>query len=138
MNRTSEFRVLKSGHVTHGKGIKTVCVSTVLNYLGISPDTYTYTSSHKNADAWIAVLQRNGYSVRSRNSEFGIKKYPTMTTFKHSLKKSDYTKDDRFLVSGYQAKTAHLMLLDGNGNMIIDTAPNSRWRIMEVRIVEKK
>ena len=124
-------------HVNHNKGTKTVCVTTCLNFFNIPMDGYTYTSSNKNVHAYINVLRKFGYSVRSRKSEFKASKFPTMTELKKNMRKSNYTENDFFVVSGFQAKMAHLMVLDGNGKTIIDTAPKSKWRIRTVSIVEK-
>jgi hypothetical protein len=60
-----------------------------------------------------------------------------MTQLRAEMKKSSYTASDYFIVSGYQSKKAHLMVLDGNGNTIIDTAPKMKWRVRLVSIVEK-
>ena len=135
-NQTALYQTIND-HVKHSKGTKTVCVSTCLNFFNIPMDGYSYTSSHKNVNAYMNVLRRFGYSVRSRKSEFKASKFPTMTELKRNMKKSSYTENDFFVVSGFQAKVAHLMVLDGNGTTIIDTAPKSKWRIRTVSIVEK-
>ncbi|MDG1950068.1 MAG: hypothetical protein P8J32_04630 [bacterium] len=134
---TNQHRQLKD-HVQHGKGIKTVCVSTCLSFFGIPLEGYTYTSSDKNMKAHKNVLRRFGYSVRSRKSEFKAMKNPTMTQLKSNIRKSSYNENDFFIVSGYQSKTAHLMVLNGKGETVIDTAPGMKWRIRDVSIVEKK
>lgn len=127
-------------HIMYGRGTKTVCVSTCLSYLGIAPDQYSYTSSAKNIKAYENVLRKFGYSVRSRATEFKLKKYhqTTMTELKQAIRKSKYGKTDLFLVHGIQSKSAHLMILNGNGEMIIDTAPNKKWRIAGVKQVFKQ
>lgn len=124
-------------HIKHDKGTKTVCVSTCLSFFNIPLNGYSYTSSHKNVSAYINVLRRFGYSVRSKKSEFKALKHPTMTQLKKNMRKSSYTQNDYFVVHGTQAKVAHLMVLDGNGNTVIDTAPKSKWKIRHVAIVEK-
>jgi hypothetical protein len=134
MDVTNQYRVLDN-HINHSKGAKTVCVSTCLNYFGISPDKYHYTSSKNDIQAWKNVLRRHGVSVRSRRSEFKTSKFPTMTEIRARLKKSSYTSRDRFVVTGYQSKSGHLMVLDGDGNTIIDTAKGMRWRIGDISIV---
>lgn len=134
-NKTSNHRVL-SAHVRHSKGTKTVCVSSCLSFFGIKPETYSYTSSEKNIQAYIGVLRRNGYSVRSKKSEFKAMNGCTMTTLRRNMKKSKYTAKDYFVVSGYQSKKAHLMVLDGNGETVIDTAKGMKWRVRLVSIVE--
>lgn len=136
MTLTQQNIKLRVHQYYHG-GAKTVCVSTCLNYLGISPDRYHYTSSNGNVAAYKNVLRRFGYSVRSRKSEFRIKNSPTMTDLRKKLRKSQYTSKDLFLVHGYQSKKAHLMILNGNGETVIDTSLGSKWRVLDISIVEK-
>ena len=52
------------------------------------------------------------------------------------MKRSKYTADDKFIVEGYQTKSAHLMVLNGEGETVIDTAKGMKWRICRVSIVE--
>ena len=137
MNDLTRKHLKINDHIDHTKGSKKVCVSTCLNFFGIPMDGYSYTSSHKNINAYMNVLRRFGYSVRSRKSEFKALKFPTMTQLKSNMRKSKYGVNDYFVVSGFQAKVAHLMVLNGNGDTIIDTAPKSKWRIRTVSIVEK-
>lgn len=127
-------------HVRTAKGIKTVCVSTCLNFLGISQETYKYTSTKTDRMAYKGVMRRKGLSVRSRKHELGVggkKGHPTMTQLKSNLRKSDYGRHDYFMVIGYQKKYAHMMILNGLGNVVIDTAPGKKWRIEDVSIIEK-
>ena len=58
-----------------------------------------------------------------------------MTALKQAIRKSQYTQSDLFLVSGVQMKSAHLMILNGMGEVIIDTAPKKKWKIRGVRQV---
>ena len=60
-----------------------------------------------------------------------------MTQLRRNMKKSIYGNGDYFIVSGYQSKKAHLMVLNGNGETVIDTAEGMKWRIRGVSIVEK-
>ena len=136
-NLTAQYKTLNN-HINHNGGAKTVCVTTCLNFFNIPFDGYYYTSSKTNNRHFKNVLRRFGYSVRSRKSEFKIKKYPTMTAVRRQLKKSNYTDQDFFIVHGLNSRAAHLMVLNGNGEMIIDTAPCSRWNIVDIAIVEKK
>tara|TARA_R110000851_G_scaffold324515_1_gene491863 strand:+ start:261 stop:674 length:414 start_codon:yes stop_codon:yes gene_type:complete len=136
MNLTRQHRELND-HIYYGKGSKTVCVSTCLSFFNIPSNAYTYTSSDKNIFTYKNVLRKFGYSVRSRRSEFKALKIITMTQLRRNMKKSIYTKNDYFIVSGYQTKKAHLMVLDGNGETIIDTAEGMKWRIRGVSIVEQ-
>jgi hypothetical protein len=138
VNQTKAFQEINN-HLRYGKGSKTVCVSTCLSFLGIDFNSYHYTSSDKTIRSWEGVIRRNGYALRSRFSELckdGIS--TTMTSLKKNIKKKSYTKDDLFIVSGYQRNSAHLMILNGLGEVVIDTAPGKKWRIRSVKLVYKK
>lgn len=125
-------------HVNYSGGTKTVCVSTCLNYFGISPDKYTYTSSNRNMFAYENVLRKFGYNVRSRATEFNVKsRITTMTELRNTLKRSKYNKNDMFIVFGIQAKVSHLMVLNGNGEIVIDTSPKSKWKILNIKEIIK-
>jgi hypothetical protein len=136
MNQTGQNRTLRN-HINHDGGVKTVCVSTCLNFFGVKDTQYRYTSSNGNRTNFVDVLRRFGYSVRSKKSEFKATKYPTMTQLRKEMRKSSYTSSDYFIVSGFQKTSAHLMVLNGNGETVIDTAPKKKWKIRMVSIVEK-
>jgi hypothetical protein len=89
MNETLQNKTL-TDHIRHNGGSKTVCVSTCLNFFGIKDNQYHYTSSNTNRTAYINVLRKFGYSVRSKKSEFKALKYPTMTQLKENMRKSKY------------------------------------------------
>ena len=59
-----------------------------------------------------------------------------MTSVRRALAKSNFTSKDRFVVHQYQSKAAHLMIVDGNGNTVVDTARGMKWRVASVKIVE--
>ena len=136
MTNVTNLHVKLNDHIYHGKGYKTVCVSTCLDFFGIPFDGYSYTSSDKNMMAYKNVLRRFGWSVRSRKSEFKSMKYPTLSKLRSTMKKSDYCDDQYFLVKVFQSRSAHLIVLNGNGETVIDTAPKKRWRVADVCIVE--
>ena len=132
---TMQNRTLQN-HINHGKGSKTVCVTTCLNFFNIPFDAYHYTSSDRDIFTYKNVLRRFGWSVRSKKSEFKALKSITMTQLRRNMKKSIYSCSDYFIVHGYQSKAGHLMVLNGNGETVIDTAEGSKWRIAGVSIVE--
>lgn len=137
MDQTNKHRVLNN-HIRHKSGAsKTVCVSACLSFFGIHPDKYSYTSSLRTINSYEGVMRRHGYGLRSRKSEFKVQKYnkTTMTALRKAIKASKYTRDDFFLVSGVQRKAGHLMVLNGMGETIIDTAKGKRWRIRSVKQV---
>jgi len=132
---TSEYRVLPE-HIRFSKGIKSVCVSTCLNYFGITPNTYNYTSSSKNRTAYINILRNRSYSVRSRVTEFKVKKFKTtLTELRYNMRKSNYQQNDYFIVYVANKGAAHLIVLNGNGETVIDTAPKCRWRVAQIHKV---
>ena len=135
--QTIQNRTLNE-HIYHSKGCKTVCVTTCLNFFNIPFDTYCYTSSDRDIFTYKNVLRKFGWSVRSRKAEFKALKPITMTQLRRNMKKSNYTENDYFIVSGFQSKKAHLMVLNGNGETIIDTAEGMKWKIRGVSIVERK
>lgn len=135
-DRTSEFRVL-SNHKRYDSGkVKTICVSTCLNFFGISVDKYNYTSG-KVVNSYENVLRRFSYNVRSRMSELKIKRGDSLTTVKTSLRKSKYNASDYFIIYTYKSKIGHLLVLNGNGDVVIDTAKGGRWKVISVKNVFK-
>ena len=150
MNATTEkYRTLKS-HIVYRdepnprgnkdcyRPAKTVCVSTCLNFLGINADSYKYTSSSKHSDYWRQVVRRAGFSLRTWKPAFKKENCPTMTSLRKTLRQSEFGADDYFLVGGYQSRCAHLMVLNGKGEIVIDTAPGKKWRISQCYKVTKK
>jgi hypothetical protein len=125
-------------HINYNNGTKTVCVSTCLSFFGIEPDTYHYTSSKSNLFAYDNVLRKNGFSVRSKASEFKMKSHVTSkTALLANIKKSSYTEKDFFIVSCVKKTVAHLIVVNGLGKVVIDTSPSGRWKVRRVKIVEK-
>ena len=133
---TSRFRTINK-HINHSKGTKTVCVTTCLNFFKIPFDAYHYTSSKKNVHTYKNVLRRFGWSVRSKKSEFKALKPITITQLRRNMRRSEYTSEDYFIVHAYQSKAAHLMVFNGNGETVIDTAEGMKWRVRGVSIVER-
>lgn len=134
---TLRNRVL-TNHIYYKNGsVKSVCVSTVLNFFGVSPSEYNYTSSNKNRHVYESILRRFGYSVSSVNSYIGLKKSKsTLGEVRRSVKKFAKSKGHYFLVVCEQKKTAHLVLINGAGEIVIDTAPTRRWKVSSVKRVK--
>lgn len=135
--QTRKHRTLND-HIQTGSGTKTICVSTALSYFGIAPDEYRNTSSNKNVSAFIGVLRRKGYSVRSQRSKLRLKKRATTTQCRKALKKSDFTPDDLFIFWGSQKYSGHVIVMNGEGETIIDTAPRKKWKLVKILLVEPK
>lgn len=107
-----------SEHVTHESGRrKTVCTSAVLAHFGISPSKYRYCENRKDMER---ILRRNGWAVRSRLSKVG--KGCSVGQARARIAK---------LGEGgyyYVSVPGHAMLLDSNGQTVVDTAPRKRDR----------
>ena len=107
-------------HVTHSSGRrKTVCTSSVLAFFGISPDSYRYSQNRKDV---LRILRSNGLSARSRKSKVITAKCQTIGAVRARIKKlgeSGYF---------YVGVVGHAMVLDGDGNTVVDTAPRKRDR----------
>jgi hypothetical protein len=89
---------------TKGGNFKGVCVSACLGYFNIHPDQYKFTWSKRTGNNHHAILRRFGWSVRSRKS---------------SLLKADYTEDTMYLIH----VMGHVLLLNSNGQTVVDTSP---------------
>ncbi len=115
-----------TSHVTHQSGRrKTVCTSHVLAYFGISSDSYHYSENSQDVKR---LLRSNGYSVRSRMSKLcGSKK----TTIGILRKKIADLGEGGFY---YVGVPGHAMLLDDEGETIIDTAPRKRDRRQVIHV----
>ncbi|MFW6225816.1 MAG: hypothetical protein ACOC3V_02505, partial [bacterium] len=100
-DRTQEFKVLKNHKYYDSGKVKTVCVSTCLNFFGITIDKYNYTSG-KVINSYENVLRRFSYSVSSKMSKLKIKRGDSLTTVKKSLKKSNYSINDYFIIHTYK------------------------------------
>lgn len=134
----------KHQYNTYKDGHKTVCVGACLAYFKILPNQYKYNTSVRNPYHYKSILRLWGYSVKSLNSKLGIKKlnkynsreWLTLTKLRKRIK-SEFTSEDRFIVHVGSGKGGHVIILDGNGQTIIDTAENSRWHVQDVVKVEK-
>lgn len=127
-----------SKHIIHEGGRKTVCVSHCLAFFGINPNQYNYTSSNKNREAYVDVLRRFGFGVRSRVSEFKCKKNGTtnLGDLQLTIKRNKaYNWSHYFIVLCHQQKAAHLIVVNGDGKVVVDTARGKRWKIENVKQV---
>jgi hypothetical protein len=133
--RTNDGKLIKilSNHQYGMKGgMKGVCATAILSYLGVTPDKYSYTSSKTNVNAYENVLRRFGYSVRSRKSAFkGAKTVSQVSKVVKSYE--DYTPDVYYLIH----VDRHVLLLNSDGKTVVDTDPRKRDRrkVISVRAV---
>jgi len=116
--------------VIHSSGKrKTVCTSAVLAYFDIAPCQYRYAYKREQTEG---VLRRHGWHVRSRRSQFPRK--CTVGQLRAGLAKLNEN------CVYYVSVPHHAMLLDGQGNTIVDTAPRKRdrRRVVKVRAVYRE
>jgi hypothetical protein len=132
-----EFQILSNHVNTKGGNFKGVCVSACLGYFGITPDQYRYTSSLRGGpvNPILGIYRRFGWAVRSRKSNL-IKGSKSVGAVRKAIKGyTDYTDDVKYLVH----VKGHVLLLDSNGDTIVDTAPRQvdRRRVYNVWAIFK-
>tara|TARA_R110002020_G_scaffold80389_1_gene200641 strand:+ start:272 stop:820 length:549 start_codon:yes stop_codon:yes gene_type:complete len=129
--------------------MKTVCTSSVIAHFGIPPSTYHYSGSIPDIKR---ILQRGGFSVRSRKSACKLTyraeqangkmktlrrlhaDLPSVAKIRPLLRKLNDAADARYLV----LVPGHVLLLDGNGKTIVDTDDRKvdRRKVQGVWVVE--
>ena len=130
-----------SDHIYYDNGkAKTVCTTTVLGALGISPTTYHYSGFIPQIQG---ILRRNGYAVRSRASH--TKAASTVGALrgiiaKNTTKWGDPSGTHYAVVVRCGNGGAHIILMNREGKTLVDTAPvkRDRRRILKVMAVFKK
>ena len=134
-NDGTRLEILSDHIRTGGGNFNGVCVSACLSYLGILPNEYKYTWSKRTRNNVVSgIMRRFGYCVRSRKSAF--KKCSTMGKLKKSIAKYNDVQDN---VLYYVHVTGHVLLLDKNGKVLVDTSPrkNDRRKVWDVKAVFK-
>ena len=113
---------------------KTVCVTAVLTAIGVPVGAFQSTSTRKNVFAYEGVLRRNGFAVRSRKSS--IPKNASVGGARKAIRKMNDAKGTLYMVS----VDRHCMLLDADGNTVVDTDPRKvdRRRVLKIRAVFAK
>ena len=112
-------------HIIHASGrAKTVCTSAVLAHFGILPAAYHYSGRPGDLER---ILRVNGYSVRSRRS-----KLPKRCSVGQARARLAGLEEAAL---GYFVHVpAHAMLLDVNGETLVDTDPRERDRRQVLRV----
>lgn len=124
-----------NNHITHKSGKrKTVCVTACLTALGVPVNGFHVTGSTDKAN-WLKVLNRHGFSTRSRKSKLG--KATTIGSARNAIKRMG--EDALYLVIVWGAGYCHAMVLDNAGKTIVDTAPRKRdqRKIFSIHAVAK-
>ena len=135
-NDGKNIEILADHVRTGGGNFNGVCVSACLSYLGIKPNQYKFTWSKRTGnDSALAIMRRFGYAVRSRKTAF--KKATTVSALKKAIKGYTDLSDNVYYYVGVKG---HALLLDGNGNVLVDTDPRQRdrRRVFKVKAVFKE
>jgi len=135
----TEHRYFDPGAATRARRAKTVCTSHVLAHFGIDPSTYHYSGT---VEQRAAILRKNGYAVRSRNSR--VKKCKTVGQVRRVIRSKGRQWDDPkgvvYMLRVRDGDGTHAMLLDARGKTIVDTAPRNRDRrpVLDIRAIFRK
>ena len=128
-NQSTAPHVRLSDHIFRDSGsCKTVCVTAAITSFGVPVDAFNSTSTKKNVNAYEGVLRRNGFALRSRKSSVG--KNPTVGGIRKRLQGLGDPEGTRYLIMVW----GHVLVLDRDGNTIVDTAPRRADRRKVVRI----
>jgi hypothetical protein len=99
----------------------TGCAGAILEYFGCMGVTYN-TRTQKNV--WENTLRRNGYSVRSRMSKIGKGKRAGGIR----KKLAEIANNEPNILAFVVRVKQHVLLVDRQGNTIVDTDPRQRDR----------
>jgi len=109
--------------MTNATHIKTPCASAVLAYFGVHGVTW---NNRTQKNVWMNTLRRNGFKVRSRNSQIKIGRD---TVGKVRTKIQKMAARENIDVAAYIIRVEeHVFIVDKQGNTIVDTDPRKRDR----------
>jgi hypothetical protein len=137
-----------SKHKYFKSGAKTICTSAVLAYFGIDACSYHYSGQLAQR---LAILRKNGWAARSRNSHLkrgyrklriaaGVKSVGQARRIIARINK-DTPETNKWgdpLGTRYMIRvTGHALLLDYDGNTIVDTDPRVRdkRKVLDIRAI---
>ena len=100
---------------------KNICVASVLAAFDIAPSQYRITFNAKTRkNIWPGILRRHGFAVRSRRSTLP----KTVGAARKGILKLDDPAGTMYIIGVYR----HILLLDQQGNTVVDTDPRVRDR----------
>jgi hypothetical protein len=112
-------------HIRRPSGsVKTICVTSVLSKLGIPLHAYHSTGTPGNAQAYEGVIRRNGFALRSRMSSVP-KGASVGAARKHIVKINANDPPGTMYIVQVRG---HLLLIDCQGNTLVDTDPRKADR----------
>jgi len=114
--------VIMPDHITHASGnMKTVCVTACLTTLGVPFDGFSVTGNMVKAH-YLKILNKFGFSTRSRKSK--MPKGLTIGACRKAVKKLN--EDMAYFVIVNGNGYCHALLLDNEGNTVVDTSPRKK------------
>jgi hypothetical protein len=133
MERTEKHAKVKRQRFRDGRVIGP-CVAAVLDYLGVPNETYIYTSVRGKRKLYEEILEKNGYTLVKDMRVTG----KSVSVALRELRKLGYTSTDRVIILSSNKSKAHILLVNGAGQRIIDTAPRVRHKVEELVKVSKR
>ena len=125
MNRPT----ILSTHIRRPSGsCKTVCVTACLTALGIPVDAFQSTSTTKNVTAYHGVIRRHGFALRSRKSS--IPRGASVGRARRAIASFNDPVGTVYIVR----VRGHLLLVDSQGQTIVDTDSRTRDRRPVIQI----
>ena len=102
--------------------IKTPCASATLNYFGVTGTTW---NERTGQNVWEGTLRRAGFSVRSRASKL-TKREKTVGAAR--AKVAQIAADELQIVAFVARVPGHVLVLDRDGQTVVDTDPRTNDR----------
>ena len=111
---------------------KTPCATSILAFFGVEGVTW---NDRTKKNVWADTLRRAGFSVRSRTSKLN-KKEQTVCAARSKIAK--IATDEKDIIAFIACIKGHVLVIDRNGQTVVDTAPRKRDKRQIVRLVAIK
>jgi len=108
---------------------QTPCATSVLNFFGVKGVTW---NARTQTNVWDQTLRRAGFSVRSRMSKL---KQNERTVGSARKRLAEVAKNEPELLAFVVRVNRHVLVLDRNGNTVVDTSPRKRDRRDVLKVV---
>ncbi len=119
---TIQKPVILPDHIKHPSGkMKTVCVTACLTAIGVPFESFQVTGTLQNPN-YLSLINKVGYCARSRKSK--MPKGLTIGACRKAIKNLGENAVYFVVVNGNGY--CHAMLIDNNGETIVDTAPRKK------------
>ena len=111
--------------------VRTPCASATLRYFNVQGVTW---NERTKKNVYLDTLRRHGYAVRSRKS---LLRKSEQTVGGARKRLAEIAEKENGFIAFTVMVPGHVLVVDRNGNTIVDTAPRQRdkRRIMQVHAV---